>query len=103
MALARPDGTRKAPLHWWRTRHRQEPAAGAGSRTAKVKAGRRVRARLPAPAEVNRMARQHGLTPKTARSAREALKVKITRDGFGPGSKSLWSLPEGVIDAHDPT
>ena len=49
---------------------------------------------LPA-AEVNRMAREHGLTAKVIRSAREALGVKIERDGFGPGSKSLWSLPGG--------
>jgi hypothetical protein len=40
------------------------------------------------------MAREHGLTPKAIRSAREAIGVKIDRDGFGPGSKSLWSLPE---------
>ena len=37
------------------------------------------------------------MTPKTARSARAALKVKITRDGFGPGSKSLWFLRRPVI------
>jgi hypothetical protein len=47
---------------------------------------------LPA-AEVNRMARDHGLTGKAVRSARESLGVKIERDGFGPGSKSLWTLP----------
>jgi hypothetical protein len=50
---------------------------------------------LPA-AEVNRMAREHGFTTKAVRSAREALGVKIERDGFGPGSKSLWSLPDGT-------
>ena len=32
----------------------------------------------------------------------KTLKVKITRDGFGPGSKSLWFLPKGVIDAKEP-
>ena len=47
---------------------------------------------LPA-AEVSRLAREHGLTAKAIRSAREALGIKIERDGFGPGSKSLWSLP----------
>jgi putative DNA primase/helicase len=47
----------------------------------------------PVPAaEVNRMASDHGLTDKAIRSAREALGVKVERDGFGPGSKSLWSL-----------
>jgi hypothetical protein len=67
-------------------------AAGGGSRTAKGQ-GHGVPAGGPVSAvEVNRMAREHGLTPKTVRSALEALKVKITRDGFGPGSKSLWFL-----------
>jgi putative DNA primase/helicase len=49
---------------------------------------------MPATA-AKRMAREHGLTDKAIRSAREALGVKIDRDGFGPGSKSLWSLQEG--------
>jgi hypothetical protein len=54
---------------------------------------RAVLADGPVPAaEVNRMAREHGLTTKVIRSAREALGVKIERDGFGPGSKSLWSF-----------
>jgi hypothetical protein len=49
----------------------------------------------PVPAaEINRMGREHGLTPKVIRSARETLGVNIDRDGFGPGSKSLWSLPK---------
>ena len=26
--------------------------------------------------------------------------MKIERNGFGPGSKSLWSLPSGHTDAH---
>jgi hypothetical protein len=72
-------------------------AAGTETRTVKAEAMEFLRAALadgPLPAtELNRMAREHGLTPKTVRSAREGLKVKIDRDGFGPGSKSLWSLP----------
>jgi putative DNA primase/helicase len=73
-------------------------AAGSESKTTKAEAMEFLRAALaggsgPA-AEVNRMAREHGLTTKVIRSAREALGVKIERDGFGPGSKSLWSLPE---------
>ena len=51
-------------------------------------------------AELSRMAHEHGLTPKAIRSAREALGVEIARNGFGPGSKSLWSLPRGHTDAH---
>jgi hypothetical protein len=74
-----------------------------GDKTAKAEAMEFLRAALadgsmPA-AEVNRMAREHGLTAKVVRSAREALGVKIERDGFGPGSKSLWSLPDCSIDA----
>jgi hypothetical protein len=54
----------------------------------------------PVPAtEVGRRAREHGLTAKAIRAAREALGIKIARDGFGSGSKSLWSLPRGHIDA----
>jgi putative DNA primase/helicase len=71
-------------------------AAGAETRTAKANAMEFLQAALadgPVPAaEVNRMAREHGLTDKAIRSAREALGVKVERDGFGPGSKSLWSL-----------
>jgi hypothetical protein len=81
-------------------------AGGTGNRTAKVEAMEFLQAVLahgPTPAsEVNRMAREHGLTSKTVRSAREALKVKIGRDGFGPGSRSLWSLPTSAVAAHDP-
>jgi len=73
-------------------------AAGTESWTAKAEAMEFLKAALargPVPAtEVSRMAREHGLTTKVIRSAREGLGVKIERDGFGPGSKSLWSLPE---------
>jgi hypothetical protein len=55
----------------------------------------------PVPAtEVSRMAHEHGLTAKAIRSAREALGVRIERNGFGPGSRSLWSLPSAHPDAH---
>jgi putative DNA primase/helicase len=74
-------------------------AAGTESRTAKADAMDFLQAALaggPMPSvEVERMAREQGLTAKAIRSAREALRVKPKRDGFGPGSKSLWSLPEG--------
>ena len=71
--------------------------AGTETKTAKADGIEFLRAVLiggPLPAaEVNRMAREYDLTAKVIRSAREALGVKIGRDGFGPGSKSLWSLP----------
>jgi hypothetical protein len=74
---------------------------GGGDPTAKADAKEFLQGALAAgavpAAEVNRMARDHGLTTKAVRSAREALGVQIERDGFGPGSKSLWSLPKGPI------
>jgi hypothetical protein len=83
--------------------HGQDDAAGSETRTAKADAMGFLQAALagdPVPAtEVSRMACEHGLTAKAIRAAREALDVKIARDGFGPGSKSLWSLPGGHIDA----
>jgi putative DNA primase/helicase len=79
---------------------------GGGDKTAKADAMEFLRAALadgPVPAaEINRMARDHGLTTKAIRSGREALGVKIERDGFGPGSKSLWSLPKTSILAQSP-
>ena len=78
--------------------------AAGGRRTAKADAMEFLQAALagdPVPAtEVSRMAHAHSLTPKAIRSAREALGVKIERNGFGPGSKSLWSLPREHTDAH---
>jgi putative DNA primase/helicase len=75
-------------------------AVGSGSRTAKSEAIQFLQAVLgdgPVPVkEIEKMASEHGLTPKVLRSARETLKVDINRDGFGPGSKSLWSLPGGA-------
>ena len=77
--------------------------AAGGRRTAKADAMEFLQAALagdPVPAtEVSRMAHEHGLTAKAIRSAREALGVEIERNGFGPGSKSLWSLPGGRMDA----
>lgn len=73
-------------------------ATGAESRTAKAEAMALLENALAdgpmAAAEVSRIGREHGFTQKVIRSAREALGVKIERDGFGPGSKSLWSLPK---------
>ena len=77
--------------------------AGTETRTAKADAMEFLRAALvgdPVPAaELSRVAHERGLTPKAIRSAREALGVEIARNGFGPGSRSLWSLPGGHIEA----
>ena len=83
-------------------RWRSRPMRRSPPKRVEQKAARQRRSDRPAgqhglqkggrlPADVNWMARDHGLTPKVIRSAREALGVKIERDGFGPGSKSLWS------------
>ena len=78
--------------------------AGAETRTAKADAMEFLRAALvgaPVPAaELSRVAHERGLTPKVIRSAREALGVKIARNGFGPRSQSLWSLPRDHTDTH---
>ena len=72
-------------------------ADGTESQTAKAEAMEFLKGALAsgpmAAIEVMKIAREHALTPKAVRSARESLQVKIQRDGFGPGSKSLWSLP----------
>jgi putative DNA primase/helicase len=56
--------------------------------------------------EVLKIGAEDGLTPKTIRTAKEALGVLSEREGFGPGSKLWWSLPgprsttqDSVIDA----
>ena len=76
-------------------------AATVGRRTAKADAIEFLQAALASnpllATEVSRMARERDLTVKAIRSAREALGVKIKRNGFGPGSRSLWSLPRGHI------
>ena len=81
--------------------------AAGERRTAKADAMKFLQAALAGdqvPAtKVSRMAHEHGLTAKAIRSAREALGVEIARNGFGPGSRSLWSLPRGHIEAHSPS
>jgi hypothetical protein len=79
--------------------------AGTETRTAKADAVAFLQAALagdPVPAtQVSRMAHEHGLRAKAVRMGREALGVEIERNGFGPGSRSLWSLPRGHIDAQE--
>jgi hypothetical protein len=43
--------------------------------------------------EVQQAARDDGISDKCLRSARARLGVKIEREGFGEGSRSMWSLP----------
>jgi RecA-family ATPase len=72
-------------------------SAASGNRSGKEEAIEFLEQALadgPKPAaEVMRMTRDQGLTSKEVRSARETLGIKPMRNGFGPGSKSMWSLP----------
>jgi hypothetical protein len=54
----------------------------------------------PQPATaVERMAReQHGWPPRVLFKARQALRVKATRRGFGPGGCWIWKLPGYMTD-----
>jgi putative DNA primase/helicase len=76
-------------------------AESAGSRTTKEEATdflRDILGQGEVPAEeVQQAARRAGITPKPLRSAREALKVKSRREGFGPGAVWYWSLPNGPL------
>ena len=53
--------------------------------------------------DVKEEAEAAGISEKTLRRAREALRVNVERDGFGKGGKSVWSLPKpdgsSAIDA----
>lgn len=45
--------------------------------------------------------RDYGVSDRTIRRARLAAGVLVTREGFGPGSRVMWSLPE-QHSGHDP-
>lgn len=54
--------------------------------------------------DIKREGAKIGLSEKRLRTAQKRLDVQIEREGFGPGSKSYWSLPsilahENTIDA----
>jgi putative DNA primase/helicase len=76
-------------------------AESTGSRTTKEEATDLLRdilgqGEVPAE-EVQQAARKAGITPKPLRAAREALKVRSRREGFGPGAVWYWSLPSGPL------
>lgn len=48
--------------------------------------------RIPAK-EATKTMKENGYTTKQIRTARNKLRVTIEREGFGPGSTSMWSLP----------
>jgi AAA domain len=76
-------------------------AESTGSRTTKEEATdflRDILGQGEVPSEeVQQAARRAGITPKPLRSAREALKVRSRREGFGPGAVWYWSLPSGPL------
>ena len=44
--------------------------------------------------EVRRLASYAGVAPRTLRRCKEILGVRSLREGFGPGSRFYWALPE---------
>jgi hypothetical protein len=54
----------------------------------------------PRPAiDIERMAReQHGWPPRVLFKARQEMRVKAVRRGFGPGGCWMWKLPEEATD-----
>ncbi len=44
--------------------------------------------------DIQRQAHEAGITDKALRRARERIGVTIRREGFGPGSKLYWRLPD---------
>ena len=57
----------------------------------------------PRPAiDIERMAReQHGWRPRIVFRARQQMRVKAMRRGFGPGGYWSWKLPEDATDKGD--
>jgi hypothetical protein len=87
----------RQPRHHERRSGNRGSCRWRGGQTAKAEAIEFLSATLadgPVPAtEVMKQARLNGHTNKAIRTAREALGVASSREGFGPGSKCLWSLP----------
>ena len=54
----------------------------------------------PRPAiDIERMAReQHGWRPRVLFKARQEMRVKAIRCGFGPGGYWIWKLPDHMTD-----
>ena len=81
-------------------------AAGTDKRSALAEAEdflRDILASGPVPAtDVQEAARASLITNATLRRAKDKLKIEIMREGFGPGSKVLWShrCSSDPIDAH---
>jgi hypothetical protein len=54
----------------------------------------------PRPAtQVQQLASEHGIAPRTLRRARSQLGVLMLRRGFGAGAVSVWRLPDPSLDA----
>jgi hypothetical protein len=61
---------------------------------------REILAEGPVPArKVKALARDAGIAERTLDRARQAIGAITRREGFGPGSRFLWALPEGSIPA----
>jgi hypothetical protein len=54
----------------------------------------------PVPArQVKAEAREAGIAERTLARARQAIGARTRRDGFGPGARYLWELPDRPMDA----
>ena len=84
--------------------------ADEGERGAREEAMAFLRETLAAAArpveDVKREARQAGIADSTLRRAKDALRVRSHKQGFGAGAPWVWELPGAdvpiPIDAHDP-
>lgn len=49
--------------------------------------------------QVKAEAREAGIAERTLDRARQAIGARTRRDGFGPGARYVWELPEGPMEA----
>jgi hypothetical protein len=83
---------------------RDEPDDQAPPRSEAEEVLRVILADGPVPArQAKQLARDAGIAERTLDRAREAIGAATRREGFGPGARWLWSLPDrDPIDATEP-
>ena len=76
---------------------------GAPARSEAEEILREILAEGPVPAKkVKALGRDAGIAERTLDRARQAIGAITRREGFGPGSRFLWELPEESMPATDP-
>ena len=48
--------------------------------------------------DIEKAAERDGIAPRTLDRAKSSSEVKAQREGFGPGGRWVWSLPQGSAD-----